>query len=90
MNKIDLLYGCLIGIAASFIGSYIFIVAFTEYNYIQGINILQSQDALGKLITLGAVLNLIVFFVLLKLKKDMMARGVVLALIILTIITLLV
>lgn len=49
---------------------------------------MKSQGFLGKLMTLGAVLNIGVFFFLLKIKKELMARGVVLATIILTIITL--
>jgi hypothetical protein len=43
---------------------------------------------LGKIITLGAILDLILFYVLLKFNKELMARGVVLALIALTLITL--
>jgi hypothetical protein len=90
MNKLDMAYGFLIGIAASFIGSYLFITLFTGYNYIDGLEIMRSKGQLGKIITLGAILNLGAFFLLLKFKKEMMARGVILATIILTIITLLV
>ena len=88
MNKIDLLYGFLIGIVASFIGSYIFIEAFTEYNFLDGIQVMKAKGNLGKIITLGAILNLAIFFGLLKINKELMARGVILAMIILTIITL--
>jgi hypothetical protein len=42
---------------------------------------------MGKVITLGAIIDLILFFILLKINKDLMARGVVLATIILAIIT---
>jgi hypothetical protein len=90
MNKLDLLYGFLIGIAASIIGSSIFIALFTDYTFTDGIAIMRMQGNLGKLITLGAILNLIVFFLLLHFKKELMARGVVLATIILTVVTLLV
>ncbi|MET0760514.1 MAG: hypothetical protein ABWZ56_08845 [Flavobacterium sp.] len=88
MNKIDLLYGFLIGIVASFIGSYIFIEAFTEYTFLDGIQVMKAKGNLGKIITLGAILNLVIFFGLLKINKELMARGVILAMIILTIITL--
>lgn len=88
MNKIDLLYGFLIGIIASFIGSYIFIEAFTEYTFLDGIQVMKAKGNLGKIITLGAILNLAIFFGLLKINKELMARGVILAMIILTIITL--
>lgn len=48
---------------------------------------MKSQEVLGKLITLGSILDLIVFPVLLKLNKDHIARGIVLAVIILTLLT---
>ena len=88
MKKIDLFYGFVIGVIASIIGSYIFIVAFTPYSFLGGIQILKFEGKLGKIITLGAILNLLIFFGLLKYNKELMARGVILAMFILTIITL--
>lgn len=88
MKKSDVLIGVLIGIAASVLGSYIFVEAFTGYHFVDGIQTFKAQGLLGKIITLGAILNLVIFFALLKFNKDMMARGVILATIILTIITL--
>jgi hypothetical protein len=88
MNKKDLLLGFLIGIATTLLGSYIFITFFTEFKFIAGIQIMKSQGNLGKLITLGSILTLIAFGILLKMNKEMIARGVVLAVIALAIITL--
>lgn len=88
MNKIDLLYGFLVGIAASLLGSFLFMTFFTDYEFIEGVQILKSQGYLGKLITIGSLLDLIAFGILLKTNKDLMARGVVFSVIILTIITL--
>ena len=90
MKKIDLLYGFLIGILTSFIGVYIFVELLTGYEFETAIYTAKAEGKLGKLITLGAILNLIVFFVLLKFNKELMARGVILATILLTIITLVV
>ena len=45
---------------------------------------------LGKIISLGSVLNIIVFFLLLKFNKELIARGVILGTILLAIITLLI
>lgn len=87
MEKKDLFIGILIGLVAAFIGIFLFVTFFTDYDFVEGVKILKSQDSLGKLIALGAVLNIIAFFILLKLKKDLMARGVVLATIALTILT---
>lgn len=88
MRKIDVLIGVLIGLLGAVIGSFIFIEVFTKYTFMEGILIMKSEGNLGKIITLGAILNLIIFFILLKKNKEMLARGVVLGTIILTIITL--
>jgi len=88
MNRVDLLAGFIIGIVASLLGSYLFITFFTNFNFIAGIQIMKSQGHLGKLITLGSVLDLAAFGILLQLNKEVMARGVVLALITMTIFTL--
>jgi hypothetical protein len=48
---------------------------------------MKSQGNLGKIITLGSILTLIAFGVLLKINKETMARGVVLAVIIMAILT---
>ena len=88
MNKKDLLLGFLIGFATTLLGSYLFITYFTDFKFIAGIQILKSQGNLGKIITLGCILTLIAFGILLKMNKEMMARGVVLAVIVLAILTL--
>jgi ABC-type transport system involved in cytochrome c biogenesis permease subunit len=85
---IDMLIGVCISILATTIGSFVFIEMYTEYHFIDGIQALKSQGLLGKIITLGAILNLISFFILLKLNKEAMARGIVFGTILLTIITL--
>lgn len=88
MNKKDLILGFLIGFTTTLLGSYIFISIFTEFKFIAGIQIMKSQGNLGKIITLGSILTLLAFGILLKMNKDMMARGVVLAVITLAILTL--
>ena len=87
MNKTDLFLGILIGFATTLLGSYIFITFFTEFNFMAGIQIIKSQGNLGKIITLGAILTLATFGILLKMNKETMARGVVLAVIIMAILT---
>ncbi len=87
MNKTELFIGFLIGFATTLLGSYLFITFFTEFNFIAGIEIMKSQGNLGKIITLGSILTLIAFGILLKINKETMARGVVLSVIIMAIIT---
>ncbi|MBP6757898.1 MAG: hypothetical protein KA133_01485 [Flavobacterium sp.] len=88
MSKIDILLGFVIGILASLLGSFLFIKFFTGFDYMAGVESMKSEGKLGKLITLGSILDLVAFGILLKMNKDIMARGVVLAVIIITIITL--
>ena len=87
MNKKELFLGFIIGFATTLLGSYIFITFFTAFNFIAGIQIMKSQGNLGKIITLGSILTLAAFGVLLKMNKETMVRGVVLAVIILAILT---
>ncbi|OYU82165.1 MAG: hypothetical protein CFE23_00110 [Flavobacterium sp. BFFFF1] len=78
MGKLHLVYGALIGIAATVLGSLIFTkVAFPSLSFAEGLATLKAGNQLGKVITIGAVLNLIAFFTLLKLRKEQMAWGVI-------------
>ena len=88
MQKRDLFIGFLLGIIGAILGVFLFITFFTSYDFLEGISILKSQNSLGKLIALGAVINVALFFLLLKFQKDVMARGVVLGTISLRIATL--
>ena len=88
MTKKKLLLGFVIGILASVLGSFLFITFFTEFDFITGIQSMKSEGKLGKLITLGSILDLVVFAILLKLNQDSMARGVVLAVICIAVYTL--
>ena len=88
MKKTDLLGGILIGLAAALAGSYLFIIIFIDTDVVTGLHKVKDSGNLGKIITLGAVLNLIGFFTLLHFKKELMARGVILATILLALLTL--
>lgn len=88
MKKIDLLYGTLLGIITAFIGVFIFLTFFSKLGFTEGISGMRNEGIFGKVITLSAILNIIVFFILLKFNKELMARGVVLSIILLAILTL--
>lgn len=90
MRKIDLLIGFIIGLVATFLGTYLYITLIAKYEFVQGFTFLKNEGYLGKVITLGAIFSLIIFFVLLKLDKELMARGVILATFVLAILTFLV
>jgi hypothetical protein len=88
MKKIDLFYGLIIGLTASLIGIYMFIIAFTPYSFLGGLQLLKYEGKLGKIVTLGILLNIGMFFGLLKYKKETMAKGIILGVILLSIINL--
>ncbi|TDD99224.1 hypothetical protein [Flavobacterium cellulosilyticum] len=88
MNKKEIVIGFAIGIIGSILGIFIFITFFTDFNFITGIQVMKSEGKLGKLITLGSILDLVAFAVLLRFNKEFMARGVVLAVIVIAILTL--
>lgn len=88
MNKKDLLIGFLIGIVSSFLGMFLYITLVLHLDFLAGIQSMKNEGQLGKIVTLGSIMDLIAFGVLLKMNKELMARGVVLAVIALTICTL--
>jgi cellulose synthase/poly-beta-1,6-N-acetylglucosamine synthase-like glycosyltransferase len=90
MNKKDIILGFILGIFTSFLGSYLFIRFFTNFDISTGIQTIKENGYLGKVITLGTTLDLAVFAVLLKKDKEFMAGGVILAVILLAISTLLI
>jgi mannose/fructose/N-acetylgalactosamine-specific phosphotransferase system component IID len=87
MNKTAFLLGVALGFAGTLLGSFLFIKFFTTFDFNNGIQTMKLQNTLGKLITLGSIPNLLIFAVLLKLNKEMMARGVLLSIIILAFVT---
>lgn len=92
MNKTQILKGFVTGILANSLG--LFIVGYAmrkSSGRNDGImNVLEaahSENFLGKLISLGAILNLLCFFYFIKKKKDAGAAGILVATIMIAIIT---
>lgn len=90
MSKKDLFIGLLLGLIIGVLGTAVVILIMTKGNQslYNGFLYMQSVGSIGKIITLGAIPNLLLFFFLLKKNKEMMARGIILSLFLLTIITL--
>ncbi len=84
----EILIGFTIGIFTALLGSYLFITFFTTFDISSGFQMIREHGYLGKIITLGTLLDLAVFTILLKRNKEYMARGVILAVIVLAISTL--
>lgn len=88
MAKKDFFIGIILGIVVAFIGSFLFLKLFTSIEIDLALQYLKSNGNMGKVITLGALLNVGLVFLLFKKNKDMMAKGVIFSIFILTILTL--
>ena len=88
-NRKEILLGILFGIISSFAGLILAILILSENNsIIESLKNAYYENFLGKLISLGAILNVLVFFVFIKKNKDQRAKGVLLLTIFLAIFTL--
>ena len=78
--KKEIFFGIIIGIISNLIGVFLsIIILFNEFQFSYILEILNSSinnSNITKLISLGAIINLISFFVLLKLNFTEKARGV--------------
>lgn len=79
MIRKDVIIGFFIGLAANLIGICIYIFFFSREGFIDTLKSATSFNFIGKLVSLGAILNLVAFFVLIKMNEDHKARGVMLA-----------
>ncbi|MDN3724487.1 hypothetical protein QRD02_08840 [Aequorivita sp. SDUM287046] len=75
----EVLIGLLIGLAANMAGTYLYIFFFSKLSLESTLKSALEEGFMGSLIALGAILNLIAFFLLLKKNQIYRARGVVLA-----------
>ncbi|MCG2418252.1 hypothetical protein K8089_04390 [Aequorivita sp. F47161] len=75
----EIITGFAIGLIANLAGTYLYIFFFSENSLETTLKDALANDLLGSLIALGAILNLIVFFIFLKKNQFYRARGVVLA-----------
>jgi|TARA_B110000305_G_scaffold191845_1_gene214728 hypothetical protein len=88
-SRKETLTGILFGIISSFTGLMLAIIILSENNsIIESIKNAYYENFLGKLISLGAILNVLVFFVFIKKNQDQRAKGVLLLTIFLAIFTL--
>lgn len=75
----EILIGLVIGLLANMAGMYLYIYFFSKDSLENTLQVAVKNDLLGSLIALGAILNLMVFFVYIKKRQYFRARGVVLA-----------
>ncbi len=80
MIKKEVIIGLIIGLIANTIGLFLAATLLGDGDdFLKVIKTARAEEFLGKLVSLGAILNLIVFFIFIKKKQDYRARGVLLA-----------
>ena len=79
MIKQNIFIGFLVGLSFNIGGILLYILLFSEMGIDETLDDALQKDYLGKLISLGAILNFLPFFVFLKKKQHYHARGVLLA-----------
>lgn len=88
MIKKEVFIGFFVGLIANAIGVYLAaMVLGTHDDFIMALKNASAEGFLGKLVSLGAILNLAAFFIFLKKKQDYRARGVLLATVVIAIST---
>lgn len=78
-NRKEILIGFVVGIIANTFGTLLYILMFSDLGIMDTFNAAVAQGHIGSLLALGAILNLIAFFGFLRIKRDLRARGVMLA-----------
>lgn len=90
MNFKALLFGCLAGLLTASLGVLAVLFFITDFRYHYSLSVIQAEGILGKVITLGSLLNIATFFWFLNKKKEFWAYGVVVATGLLTLLTVLI
>ena len=78
-NKKEIVIGFLVGVIANTFGTLLYVLLFSDLTISETFSAAYSQGHLGSLLALGAILNLVAFFLFLRIKRDLRARGVMIA-----------
>ncbi len=79
MHKKELLIGFAVGIIANTIGTLLYILLFSDLGITETFQAAIQQGHIGSLLALGAILNLVAFFLFLRIRRDNRAKGVLIA-----------
>ena len=77
--KQEIIKGFLVGLIAAAFGFFIYVEFLSSYSFEETLKIIHEGGLYGKVLGLAAIPNLFVFFIFLKKKQDLRARGVLLA-----------
>lgn len=79
MHKKELLIGFVVGIIANTIGTLLYILLFSDLGITETFQAAIQQGHIGSLLALGSILNLVAFFLFLRIRRDNRAKGVLIA-----------
>ena len=79
MHKKEILIGIAVGIIANTLGTLLYIVLFSDLTIADTFEAAIQQGHLGSLLALGAILNLVAFFLFIRIRRDNRAKGVLIA-----------
>ena len=75
----NIIVGFVVGIIATIVGSVLWILGFSDYSISETIDLAVEENLIAPILSAGALLNLVAFFLFLKQKKSHQARGVIFA-----------
>ncbi len=78
-RKKEIVIGFFVGIIANTLGTLLYILIFSDLGIVETYKAAVEQGHVGSILALGAILNLVAFFGFLRLKRDLRARGVMIA-----------
>lgn len=83
----EVVFGFFLGIILAFVGSYLYVLLFTDYHFVRDFALIQQYGILSKVVTLGSMLSVAAFLLFFYRKKDSIARGILFSIIGLLIVT---
>jgi hypothetical protein len=85
--KNTILKGILVSLFATFGGVFLYLEYISRFGFYETIDLINEGKLYGKVLSLAAIPNLVVFFIYIKKKQDNSAKGVLLATILISLTT---
>ena len=85
--KNTILKGILVSLFATFGGVFLYLEYISRFGFYETIDLINEGKLYGKVLSLAAIHNLVVFFIYIKKKQDNSAKGVLLATILIALTT---
>lgn len=77
--KKEIIIGFLVGVIANALGVIIYILIFSDMGIIETYKAAVEMERVGSILALGAILNLVAFFLFMRIRRDHRAKGVMIA-----------